>query len=161
MSEIVSVQWQDATRLILRVTKADGRELFVPDDLRNSDRRDVKQWEDDGNTPADPPAPRAASVPETISDRQFFQQLAVEGEITKDEALAAVMVGALPERMSQALDAAVAAGQMTADEEFTAKMLLCGATQFQRSNPYVPLIGMMLGKASADLDQLWTAANQL
>jgi hypothetical protein len=48
-----------------------------------------------GNTPA--PAPViVAPAPVIISDRQFFQTLAVEGRITEDEALAAVKTGELP-----------------------------------------------------------------
>lgn len=99
--------------------------------------------------------PPVRPVPDTISDRQFFQQLATDGDITEDEALAAVTVGSMPQKLSDAV------ASLPAAQQFPAKMLICGATQFQRSNKMVPLLGQALGKDAAALDTIWTAASEL
>jgi hypothetical protein len=40
-----------------------------------------------------------------LADRQFFQQLAIAGTITQDEALAAVKVGTIPPALAGFVDA--------------------------------------------------------
>ncbi len=64
--------------------------------------------------------------------------------------LAAITSGTLP----AALDAMV---DLIADEdiEWQARMLLAGATEFQRSNWFVDLFGAMQGLDSLARDQLW------
>jgi len=114
-------------------------------------------WSYDGETFA-PPSPKplpAPPVPEAISDRQFFQQLAVDGDISQDDALAAVQTGTLPKKLSNAI------GELPASQQFSAKMLVCGATEFHRSNPMVPVLGQALGKDAVALDALWSAASAL
>ncbi|KMO39179.1 hypothetical protein VQ02_10415 [Methylobacterium variabile] len=93
--------------------------------------------------------------PAPISDRQFFQALAMAGAIGPDEALAAVMTGVLPGR----IEAAVAA--LPAAEQFAARMLLSGATTFERGHPMVAQLGAALGYDAAALDGLWSAAAAL
>ncbi len=93
----------------------------------------------------------AAELP-AISDRQFFQALAQAGAITADEALAAVMTGRLP----AAIEAAVSA--LPAAERFAARMLLSGATAFERGHPMVARLGAAIGYDAAALDALWQAA---
>ena len=90
-----------------------------------------------------------------ISDRQFFQALAQAGAITADEALAAVMTGRLP----AAIEAAVSA--LPAAELFAARMLLSGATAFERGHPMVARLGAAIGYDAAALDALWQAAAAL
>lgn len=92
------------------------------------------------------------SVPQVVSDRQFFQQLAVQGTITQDEAIAAVATGTLPASMVQLVS------QLPPDQQFGANMLLKGAIEFKRSHPMVPVLGAAYGWTSAQLDALWTAA---
>lgn len=105
---------------------------------------------------ADPtPAPPAPVVPQIISDRQFFQQLAIQKVITQDEALAAVGPGTLP----NALVALI--GGLPSDQQFPAKMLLVGAVQFDRQHPMVAVLGQAFGWTDAQLDALWTAAAAL
>ncbi|GJD63320.1 hypothetical protein [Methylobacterium frigidaeris] len=99
------------------------------------------------------PAP-AAPLP-AVSDRQFFQALAQAGAITPDEALAAVMTGVLPAR----IEAAVAG--LPAAERFAARMLLSGATAFERGHPMVAQLGAALGSDAAELDALWRQAAAL
>lgn len=93
------------------------------------------------------PAPAAA-----ISDRQFFQALASAGAITQAEALAAVMTGTLPAPIAAAVEALPEA------ERFPARMLLSGATTFERGHPMVAQLGAALGYDDAALDALWSAA---
>ena len=94
-------------------------------------------------------------VPDIISDRQCFQQAAILGKVTQDEALAAVTVGALPKAVSDGI-----AALPTADQ-FAARMLLCGATEFHRLHPMTPTFLTMIGLTLADRDTFWTAAAAL
>jgi hypothetical protein len=94
-------------------------------------------------------------VPHEISDRQFFQELAIMGLITQDEALAAVMTGTLPAAMVGFISA------MPADQQFSARMALCGATVFMRSHPLTDAFGAAQGLTSDQIDDLWRAAAAL
>lgn len=106
---------------------------------------------DDINAVLNPPAP----VPEQISDRQFFQQLAIAGAISQDEALAAVQTGAIPASMQPAIDA------LAPSDQFAAKMLLCGATVFDRNYPMTEALRVAMGWTPAQTDALWRAASEL
>ncbi|WP_288587647.1 hypothetical protein [uncultured Methylobacterium sp.] len=97
----------------------------------------------------------AADVLPAISDRQFFQALAQAGAITADAALAAVMAGRLPAPIEAAVSALPEA------ERFAARMLLSGATAFERGHPMVAQLGAAIGYDSAALDALWQAAAAL
>lgn len=88
-------------------------------------------------------------TPETISDRQFFQGLAVRGLINEDEAIAAVSSGSIP----SAMQAFIAA--LPAEQQFSARMLLAGAVEFHRSHPLTEAFGAMQGLSSDQLDELW------
>lgn len=94
-------------------------------------------------------------VPDTISDRQFFQQLAVAGIITEDEALAAVKTGTLPASLQALVDA------MPDGSKFNAEMLLSGATTFQRNHPLTTTLGSAMGFTSEQIDDLFRAASVL
>lgn len=94
----------------------------------------------------------AAPVPEEISDRQFFQALAMAGLISKAEAIDAVAIGAVPAAME-----AFFAG-MSDDEEFAARMLLQGATKFERHHPLVEAFGALNGMTPSQVDDLWRSA---
>jgi hypothetical protein len=71
-----------------------------------------------------------SDVPPMISDRQFFQQLAIMELITENEALAYVQTGTLPGAFLSFID------QLPADQRFDAKMKLTGANTFDRNNPF-------------------------
>lgn len=132
----------------------DDTEMTVPDDMSNRHRRAIAEWEAVGNAIpvyVEPPAP----VPEEISDRQFFQQLAILGLVTQEEALAAVMTGTLPAAMENFIAA------LPEEERFPARMLLSGATGFRRSHPLTTEFGAMQGMDAADIDNLWRQASQL
>lgn len=92
-----------------------------------------------------PPPP----VPASISDRQFFQGLALRNVITQEEALAAVKTGDLP-----ALIAAYVA-ELPDAEKFSAEMLLSGATVFERAHPFTARFGDAMNWSPAQLDDFW------
>jgi hypothetical protein len=94
-------------------------------------------------------------VPAIISDRQFFQNLALRGVITQAEALAAVGPGTIPPAM------AAFVAQLPQADQFAANMLLTGATEFNRYHPIVPVFGQLFGWSGADIDLFWTEAYQL
>lgn len=102
-----------------------------------------------------PDVPVVVFVPQIISDRQFYQQLAVMSLITEEEALAAVMTGTIPVTLQGLVD------QMPADQQFGAKMLLSGAVSFSRTHMLTETFGLAMGWSSQQLDELWIAAGKL
>lgn len=98
-----------------------------------------------------PPSP----VPETISDRQFFQALALQGTITQAEAIAAVATGTIPAALRGFIDV------LTGAEAFAAEMLLSGATEFKRSHPLTVAIGAAQGMNPAQIDAFFQFASSL
>ena len=96
-----------------------------------------------------PPAENPVVAAPLISDRQFFQGLALQGFITTAEALDAVKTGALP----QQIEAMVAT--LPESEQFSARMLLSGATTFQRTHPLVSVLGDMMKMTAQELDEFW------
>ncbi|GAA4247544.1 hypothetical protein GBZ26_11265 [Azospirillum formosense] len=91
-------------------------------------------------------------VPAVISDRQFFQQLALDGYITTAEALAAVRTGDLPPVLADLLD------HMDGDERFGAEMLLSGATEFRRDHAMTIAIGEARGLTPDEVDDFFRRA---
>jgi hypothetical protein len=113
-----------------------------------------RRWNGSTAVPYTPPEPPAV-VPASVSDRQFFQALAIRGEITEDEALDAVGPGIIPAAMVALID------QLPEAERFGAKMLIRGATVFERANPLADLIGSLFGWDGDALDEFWTFAATL
>jgi hypothetical protein len=103
--------------------------------------------------PGPPPLPEM--VPQSISDRQFFQQLAIEGRITNQEALDAVKTGAIPSALQSFVDS------LSPADKFNAQMLLSGATVFQRNHPLTIAIGQAQGMSSEQVDEFFRAAAAL
>ncbi|MDQ0422284.1 hypothetical protein J2045_003332 [Peteryoungia aggregata LMG 23059] len=136
------------------VAAIDGSLYFIPDDMANGHRRMIAEWEGEGNTipPYQPPPP---PVPQEISDRQFFQELANMDLITEEEAEDAVASGTVPAAMLALVD------QLPEGQRFGARMLLKGATTFERAHPITATIGQIFGIDSAAIDELWRRAKAL
>jgi hypothetical protein len=143
----------DPTMTTIQIEE-DGVSSSVPNDIRNTHRQAIADWEAEGNTIppyAAPPPP----TPDQISDRQFFQELSIMGLITQAEALSAVQVGTIPAAMETFI------GSLPSAQQFSARMVLTGATTFQRSHPLVAMFGAAQGMTSAQIDALWIAASAL
>jgi hypothetical protein len=72
-----------ATDVVIRAAD----QASIPNDPANRDRATYSDWLAAGGVPDPYVAP--PPVPASITDRQFFQQLAVQGIITQADALAA------------------------------------------------------------------------
>lgn len=102
----------------------------------------------------EPPKPPVI-IPE-ISDRQFFQQAAIQGMITQEEALAAVQTGSIPANLQSIVDTI-----QNESEKFAATMILSGATTFNRNHPLTETIGDYLGMTSDQIDSFFLDASRL
>ena len=115
-------------------------------------------WSDGGYSlvPVSWDVPDAPPMPiPPISDRQFFQALALSGSITQTDALAAVKTGTLPPQLQDAINA------MPPDQQFSAEMMLSGATAFDRNHPMTDAMMQVLGWDAASTDELWKYAATL
>lgn len=106
--------------------------------------------------PPPPPQPEVFVPPMIISDRQFFQQAAIDGYITQADALAAVQTGFIPLPLQSIVDQIV-----DPNEQFAAEMLLSGATTIYRDHPLVAQIGAAFGMTSDQIDTFFTNAMAL
>lgn len=97
----------------------------------------------------------ANAVPLDVTDRQFFQAAALAGMITKDEAIAMIASGVLPAALNSAM------ATLPIDQQFAAKMKTIGARLFQRSDPFLNVLGAAMGKTSSDIDALFRLGNTL
>lgn len=104
---------------------------------------------------ADSLPPLKEYVPPVVSDRQFFQALALAGKITPAEALAAVKTGELPDAFIDAL------GSLPTGDAFGLEMLLSGATTFERAHPATAILAGKLGMSEEQTDRLWRDAAKL
>ena len=94
----------------------------------------------------------ALPVPSFISDRQFFQQMAIEGTITEEEAILAVSVGAIPAPLQAIVDS------LPSEQRFGARMLLMGATEIERAHPMTDAVGYATGRTPQQIDDFFRAA---
>ncbi|KQZ50325.1 hypothetical protein ASD54_08705 [Rhizobium sp. Root149] len=103
------------------------------------------------------PLPPSKPYLRNLSRRQFYQALALGDDpyITEAEALAAVASGMLP----AAVEAIVS--NLPSETQFSARMLLVGATTFVRSHPLVGAFGVALGMSESQLDEFWLGASKL
>lgn len=102
------------------------------------------------------PAPMIFQVvPTEISDRQFYQQLAIEDVITQSEALSAVQTGAIPGALASVIDA------MPVDQQFGARMLIGGAVTFERAHPLTTTVAAAIGWSAERVDDFFIAAARL
>ncbi|QNQ40963.1 MULTISPECIES: hypothetical protein [Brucella] len=95
-------------------------------------------------------------VPEEISRRQFFQQLAVAGIITNAEALAAMKSGTVPQALQAIIDALP-----TEQDRFTAEMLVIGADTFNRLHALTETVRLAMQWTEEQRDSFWLEASKL
>ena len=98
--------------------------------------------------------PYVPPVPQSISDRQFFQQLAVDNIISEQEALDS-NAAIIPPALLQIIET------LPAGQQFDAKMKVSGATVFNRDDPLTIGIGQAYGMSAGDIDQFFTEAAAL
>lgn len=98
--------------------------------------------------------PRVAPPIPNVSRRQFFQQAAIEGIITENEAIAAVTTGALPSSIMAFINT------LPTGQQFGAKMLF-SVNEFSRSSPMANAFGQTLGMTSEQIDAFFDAAFKL
>jgi hypothetical protein len=105
---------------------------------------------------ATPPAPPLL-VPPVISDRQFFQQLALMDPpvITQQEALDAVRTGAIPAQLQAFIDT------LPQPLKFAAEMSVSGSVAFHRDHPHVAMLAAGMGWTDEQVDDLWRQAAAL
>ena len=106
------------------------------------------------NEPPPPADPRSQLMP--ISDRPFYQKAALEGYITREDALAAVQTGFIPKPFQDFID------QMAdPDDKFNATMLFSGATEYFRQHHLTELFGIAFGLTAEQVDTFWLEAAKL
>lgn len=150
------MRYQSANEQNDVIIKIDGDEQFqFILDADGPLQAEYQAWLDDGNT-LEPYVVPPPQIPETISDRQFFQQAAIAGLITQTEALAAVQTGTVPAILMNVVNSLPDAMQ-----QFAAEMMLAGATQFNRHHPLTEAVGGALGWTSGQVDQFFIDAAQL
>lgn len=147
------VTFQPTNTLVLR---SDG--AYIPNDPANSDWQAYQAWLAAGNALTPPPAP-VVEVPETVSQRQFMQQLATQGDITWDECFAYLGTGTIPRIFADAI-AKIPVDQ-DSNAQNKAKAAFIGATSFNRHSLETITLGQLIGKSPADLDNIWIAAEQI
>lgn len=112
-------------------------------------------WDWDGTTLIEPATPIVETlVPQSISDRQFFQQLAIDGIITEEQALAS-NAAVIPPPLLAIIE------QLPTEQQFDAKMKVSGATTFLRDDPLTVGIGGAYGMLSEQIDAFFMAASRL
>lgn len=111
------------------------------------DHQGERRWDGSAVVVHVPPEQPALLAP--VSDRQFFQALAIRGHITEDEALDAVGPGIIPAAMLALIE------QLPGEAQFGAKMLIRGATIYERGNDLAGLIGSLYGWDDEALDKFW------
>lgn len=87
-----------------------------------------------------------------ISDRQFFQQLAIDGEITEEEAEAAVATGTIPATLMALVE------MLPTERQFGARMMLKGATVIESNHPLTNLIAQLYGWNDDKMKTFFAAA---
>ena len=87
--------------------------------------------------------------------RQFFQQLAIVGVISEAEAEAAVASGKVPAAMLALVD------KLPQAERFGARMMLKGATVFERYSALIATLAALYRWDAAQTDSLFRKAAKL
>lgn len=102
------------------------------------------------------PQPEPEPIPDEISRRQFFQQLANMRIISRAEALAAIQTGAIPAPLQAIIDSLP-----TEDDKFDALMLVAGAQDFNRARPLAEIVRQAMQWTVEQKDNFWRNAKKL
>lgn len=94
-------------------------------------------------------------IPPIISRRQFFQQLAIDGEITEAAAEAAMDVGTIPAPLLAAIEL------LPEGDHFAARMFLKGAGEYEISHPMTGIIAALMEWPEDRVTALWVDGAQL
>jgi hypothetical protein len=86
-----------------------------------------------------------------ISKRQFWQEIAMIGWISKTEALAFMQTGALPEAFEAAL------ATLDFDTQWAARMALA-ANEYERNDAFVGFFEQLFDKTDEQVDAVWISA---
>ena len=95
-------------------------------------------------------------IPDSISRRQFFQQLAVMEIITNAEAVAAMQSGTIPSPLQSIVD-----DLPTEAEKFASTMLIIGADSFQIAHPLTEVVRLAMEWTEEQRNNFFRAASQL
>jgi len=95
------------------------------------------------------------TVPQSVSDRQFFQAAAQLGIISQADALAMMSTGVIPSALLTAI------GTLPPAAQFDAKMKIIANRTFQRNDPLGVALSAAMGQTPAQVDALFTLANSL
>ena len=96
--------------------------------------------------------PEPPQIIQPITRRQFYQQAAIAGFITQQEAIDA-MKGTIPSTLSAVVDQLP-----TEDDKFNARMILIGAETFQPQHPLVEAVRVAMNLTQEDIDNFFKAA---
>jgi len=99
--------------------------------------------------------PTLTLVPQNVSARQFYQQLAIYGEITQQEALDVVRAGILPPLIADFI------ASLPADQQFSAQMQFSGGIAMPRHEPLIEQFLAWDQWTSAEADNLFRDASKL
>jgi hypothetical protein len=116
---------------------------------RSCEDPELFEWLRKGGKPDDPlPLP----PPVSVARWQIFAQLAEDGIVSKEEALAAVKSGEIPETFTEAI------AKLPAKSRFTAEIYLAGSPVLERHHPITAALAKALGWDDDALDTLWHKA---
>ncbi|ACK84652.1 hypothetical protein [Methylorubrum extorquens] len=155
--DLTESEWPQVERFVRRndAIPAEAVEISEADRAAIVSAPQFHRWGRTQLTAMAIPASTLAVPP--IADRQFARALAPAGSITEAEVEAWVGPGEIPAAMEAALSLIPDAG----GQRFGARMMLRGATTFERCHPLTEQLGALLGYDAAALDALWTRAAAL
>lgn len=149
-------EWLDSDHRTVKA-KINGVDYFIPSDPSNTQYVLLQNWEKNGNKIKEYKKPADAIViPDMISRRQFYQQLAEIGLISKKENIDRITKGIVPPTIQNVID-------MIPNEDVKYQMivLLLEASEFQRGHPFIHEFGQMFGMDAAAIDGFFYAASKL
>ncbi len=147
----MSYRARNETNAVVRLT-----DYMIIGPENETEWTEYQTWLSQGNQPEPPEEIVDTLIINSISDRQFFQQAAIQGFITQEDALQAVKTGFIPAPLQAIVDTIT-----DPTDKFNAEMLLSGATEFQRQHPLTTVIGTAFGMTEDDINTFFRSASNL